>query len=261
MFIIDTSNTVNGKPIYDLINQNNLVINATTHPSVGYLSIINSTGIIVKGLELKEDNIQGMLLAYTVNSRIENNNITFNRDGIHLLKSFNNSIQGNNIKESRYGISFWWSFNNSIYGNNITQNDLGIDLYESSNNKIWHNNFIDNVIQARARVNSINVWDDGYPSGGNYWSDHNPLDIYSGPYQDKTSSDGIGDKPYVIDGNNTDRYPLIHSYGYVPSPDLNGDDKVDIRDIAIAAKAFGSYPGHPRWNPMADVYRDGKMDI
>jgi hypothetical protein len=35
--------------------------------------------------------------------------------------------------------------------------------------------------------------------------------------------------------------------------DLNGDGKVDMKDIAIAAKAFGSYPGHPRWNPDADV--------
>ncbi|NIO37655.1 hypothetical protein GTO27_08120 [Candidatus Bathyarchaeota archaeon] len=35
--------------------------------------------------------------------------------------------------------------------------------------------------------------------------------------------------------------------------DLSGDGKVDMKDIAIAAKAFGSYPGHPRWNPDADV--------
>jgi hypothetical protein len=35
--------------------------------------------------------------------------------------------------------------------------------------------------------------------------------------------------------------------------DLNGDRKVDMKDIAIAASAYGSYPGHPRWNPEADV--------
>ncbi len=35
--------------------------------------------------------------------------------------------------------------------------------------------------------------------------------------------------------------------------DLNGDGKVDMKDIAIAAKAFGSYPGHSRWDPAADV--------
>ncbi len=42
--------------------------------------------------------------------------------------------------------------------------------------------------------------------------------------------------------------------------DLNGDGKVDIRDIAIAVLAFGSYPGHPRWNPVADVNKDDKVD-
>jgi len=43
--------------------------------------------------------------------------------------------------------------------------------------------------------------------------------------------------------------------------DLNGDGKVDIKDIAIVAKAYGSYPGDPNWNPVADVNGDGKVDI
>jgi len=43
--------------------------------------------------------------------------------------------------------------------------------------------------------------------------------------------------------------------------DLNGDGKVDIKDIAIVAKAYGSYPGYPNWNPIADLNGDGKVDI
>ncbi len=35
--------------------------------------------------------------------------------------------------------------------------------------------------------------------------------------------------------------------------DINGDGRVDMRDIAIAAAAFGSSPGTPRWNPNADI--------
>jgi nitrous oxidase accessory protein NosD len=54
-----------------------------------------------------------------------------------------------------------------------------------------------------------NTWDDGYPSGGNYWSNYTGIDEYSGPSQNETGSDGIGDTPYVIDENNTDRYPLM----------------------------------------------------
>jgi len=54
-----------------------------------------------------------------------------------------------------------------------------------------------------------NVWDDGYPSGGNYWSDYDGLDLYSGLYQNETGSDGIGDNPYIIAENNQDRYSLM----------------------------------------------------
>jgi len=43
--------------------------------------------------------------------------------------------------------------------------------------------------------------------------------------------------------------------------DINGDGKVDIIPVDIVAQAFGSYPGHPEWNPEADLNRDGKVDI
>jgi PKD repeat protein len=43
--------------------------------------------------------------------------------------------------------------------------------------------------------------------------------------------------------------------------DINHDGKIDIRDIAIVAKAFGTSPGIPGWNPIADLNGDGKVDI
>lgn len=43
--------------------------------------------------------------------------------------------------------------------------------------------------------------------------------------------------------------------------DLNGDTVVDITDVAVAEGAFGSYPGHSGWNPVADVDQDNKIDI
>lgn len=43
--------------------------------------------------------------------------------------------------------------------------------------------------------------------------------------------------------------------------DINNDGIVNIKDIIIIAKAFGSYPGHPRWNPNADINRDEKVNI
>jgi hypothetical protein len=51
--------------------------------------------------------------------------------------------------------------------------------------------------------------------------------------------------------------------GVVPEKkeDLNGDGEVNIKDITIWGLAFGSYPGHSRWNPNADMNNDGKVDI
>lgn len=43
--------------------------------------------------------------------------------------------------------------------------------------------------------------------------------------------------------------------------DLNGDGIVDIKDVTVASKAFGSYPGHPRWNPIVDLDGNGKINI
>jgi ABC-type transport system substrate-binding protein len=39
------------------------------------------------------------------------------------------------------------------------------------------------------------------------------------------------------------------------------DFKVDIKDVAAASKAFGTYPGHKFWNPIADINGDYKVDI
>lgn len=43
--------------------------------------------------------------------------------------------------------------------------------------------------------------------------------------------------------------------------DVDGNCKVDIGDIVIALNAFGSTPGHPRWNANADIDGNSKVDI
>jgi parallel beta-helix repeat protein len=91
------------------------------------------------------------------------------------------------------------SDHNSIRGNTVEGNSRGISLYESSNNSIIYNNFWNNTSQVDT-YNSVNSWDDGYPSGGNYWSDYTGEDA---------NGDEIGDTPYTIDANNQDNYPLM----------------------------------------------------
>ncbi|MGD8544555.1 MAG: hypothetical protein PVH12_00115 [Candidatus Bathyarchaeota archaeon] len=43
--------------------------------------------------------------------------------------------------------------------------------------------------------------------------------------------------------------------------DINFDGVVDMRDVGIAALAFGSHPGHPRWNPEVDTNGDEQIDM
>lgn len=43
--------------------------------------------------------------------------------------------------------------------------------------------------------------------------------------------------------------------------DVNNDDKVNIKDVYIVAKAYGSQPGYSNWNPIADINNDEKVDV
>jgi len=67
----------------------------------------------------------------------------------------------------------------------------------------------------------VNSWDDGYPSGGNYWINYTAADQCSGPSQDVcTGPDGIADRPYHFQ-NATDKYPQIRAYDDQAPPSWN----------------------------------------
>jgi len=185
--------------------------------------------------------------------------------GIVLTDASNNVIANSRVCGLIWdgGIVFEKSSNNTLFGNTI-EASYGPCIYldVSSDNKFFHNQFcVYEAMQVEVVGGSKNVWDDGYPSGGNYWSDHNPPDVYGGSYQNQTGSDGIGDTPYVIDENNTDRYPLIYPFGYVPNPDINNDGVIDILDLVKIALVYGSIPGMPIWNPYVDLNQDSRIDV
>ena len=46
-----------------------------------------------------------------------------------------------------------------------------------------------------------------------------------------------------------------------PGGDLNGDGRVDLRDLVLVVRAFGSRPGDRRWNPTADLNHNGRVDL
>jgi hypothetical protein len=67
----------------------------------------------------------------------------------------------------------------------------------------------------------------------------------------------LGEKDKT-DNTYTDGWVVVTILG-----DINGDLKVDIKDLVLVIKYFGSYPGHPTksWNPNADINCDNKVDI
>jgi hypothetical protein len=95
-----------------------------------------------------------------------------------------------------------WAPGGNYITENLVQNfGTGVALHDAAGNLIFHNDFIGNTLQAFDNMaDPLNAWDDGYPSGGNFWSDYGGSDA---------GGDGIGDTPYVIDADSQDDYPLI----------------------------------------------------
>jgi parallel beta-helix repeat protein len=311
---IDTSNTVNGKPIYYLMDQEGLTIDSS---DIGYLGLVNCTNIQIKNVTLS-GNGQGLLLAFTSNSTIENSTIVDNKVGIHVLGSDANTIATNNVTGNRVGVNLYLSSLKDISRNIFTGDSISIGVlitglftiwqgssfpcednringnimlnggislsnrgvtrtmitnnlfmegsvslsWAASNNTIYHNNFINTYAHVDTRAgNCTNIWDNGYPSGGNFWSNYNGTDNFSGVYQSVTGSDGIGDEPYIIDEVNEDKYPLVRPIFLLPG-DVNLDGIVNIFDLMLGVNAYQSKPGDPNWNPFADLAPIfGKIDL
>jgi parallel beta-helix repeat protein len=196
----------------DLSGRNNVTIKNTTikklHCGI-YLDESSNNSVIAGNSITNNDN--GVWFDSSSYNSISRNNITSNIFGMEFDSSSYNSASENNVTKDRVGIVFRSSSINSISGSNVTSNDVGVWFDSSLNNSIYHNDFVNNVRQVYSSL-SVNVWDDGYPSGGNYWSDYSGIDLRNGVYQNEAGSDWIGDWFYTIDQKNTDRYPLMHPF-------------------------------------------------
>ena len=230
--IIDGS--LNGTAVR--IDADNVQINEFTIRN-GYrgIYILNSDGNTVSQNNITRNKFEGLVIENSANNLVTNNLIGFNGgNGVYIFNASNTTLQSNTIASNSltgvymeasssdtvrnntlsnntiFGIRLDDSNNISIVGNTISRNEhAGINFFNLIESVFYHNNLVNNAEQTSSD-DSPNAWDNGYPSGGNYWSDYNGTDFYGGPSQNETGSDGIGDTQYLIDNVNRDSYTLMN---------------------------------------------------
>jgi parallel beta-helix repeat protein len=194
---VDTSNTVDGKPIIYWVDRQSQVVPV----NAGLVVLVNCKDITVQNCILTKQDC-GVILAFTQNCIIANNLIVDNAKGIYFYASSGNQIAGNNITGNGYAIfisgatfTFYMatghtpSSGNVFLSNNFADNNQTVYDVADASNFQW---------QIEKPSVSLNVWDNG--TMGNYWSDYNGTD---------TNGNGIGDTPYNVYSKNNDNYPLM----------------------------------------------------
>jgi parallel beta-helix repeat protein len=142
--------------------------------------------------------------------------------GVFALSCSNCDVAETRLFNNAYGICLEQSSFSTVEANNVTKSgSAGIYLDMSDSNSVFFNNFFNNAVQASCFESSGNSWDDGYPSGGNYWSD------YQTRYPSASEIDGSGvwNTPYVVDANDADRYPLMTPW---PQPEQPAEPPGDV---------------------------------
>jgi parallel beta-helix repeat protein len=243
--------------------------NIITGNYYGILLYTSSPRVSVYGNNISDNEFGVRVASGGSNNLNMTGNLVANNIGYGIgLTGFGSSsnyatISQNTITNNSDGIALGqYSSYNKILQNNISRNKCGFYIEFSTQNTIYGNNIVDNELQVNITSASTNAWDNGYPYGGNYWSDHSGTDLFCGAYQNRTGSDGIADEPYTFDADNKDRYPLVNLWTpQVFITDINDDGTVNILDITIVAKAFGTKQGEPMYNEAADFDKNGQINI
>jgi parallel beta-helix repeat protein len=255
---ISMDNLANGKPVHYLKNIRDVEIDGL---ELGELIIANCTGINVSNLQINNTDI-AIEIAFSDNVNIEKCGLTENFYCIFQLLTNGTNVENCMFYNSPYAISSRESGNLTIKRNSIVNNSFGIDVYMTANVLItendirdnllgvligygvtgsaFHNNFINNSIQG---IGYPGFWDNGYPDGGNYWSDYVGADVLSGSNQNIAGSDGIGDTPYSVDWNSNDSFPFMEplNIGNKPFASFTIAPKVVNLNKPITVDASGSY--------------------
>ncbi|MFA4934495.1 MAG: PGF-pre-PGF domain-containing protein, partial [Candidatus Methanoperedens sp.] len=164
---INTSNLVDGKPIYYIRNVSDAIYDSSTNAGTFYCILCNN--VTIRNLTLTK-NVIGVFFWNTNNSKVENISASLNRNaGIYLSSSNNNTLVNNNISSNNdYGISLSYSYNNTLTSNIASSNlGLGISIVSSSGNILSSNNASSNNAGIAMGYSSDNILTSNNASSNN----------------------------------------------------------------------------------------------
>ena len=242
-FIVRNVYVHQGLPVDEGISlrlvSNGLVENTVTSKDYFGIVVASSANVTVTGNTVSSNNPYGIYLYQTTKSLVDANDVSSNNVGIFLFSANSTIVSNNNVHDSSViGVDTYTTRNDTFVANNVSSNGwIGLRLLYSDYDLVYHNNFISNgqnpppYNQGGIQIsdsplstsstynppqNTTNSWDNGYPTGGNYYSDGIHLDTCSGPAQNICYySDGINDGPALADEtrNRSEGHPPAASAG------------------------------------------------
>jgi parallel beta-helix repeat protein len=134
---IDTSNLVNGRPIYYLVNARDDLIDSSFNAGTVYC--INCVNVTITDQALMNNEF-GIYLFNTSGSIIQSNNLSENVYGLYLSESEDNNVTIENARGNDYPIYIAQSSNNVLFINYTSIKDnkyeVYLDPYSKKNNRL-----------------------------------------------------------------------------------------------------------------------------
>ncbi len=210
------------------LSHNNTIANNSITATKGFgISVVASVHNKIRGNDISSTGYAAVKIEsvqYTASpsqhvipeyNYVYENSITCTESGISLRAARNTVVFKNSIYNCKDAIMLSGSHENQFLGNNITGSSrYGIHLGVANDNTFYHNNFLDNAIQAYENHN-VYWWyiqNDTYYSEGNTYDNGKEGNYWDTYYGSDTNGDGIGETPFTVYENFTDRYPLTKPF-------------------------------------------------